>query len=81
MAWVYQAGAHALEIEEVALLVDGVEVAKDRRNAFSGASLRDVVFTLTLPEFQPAAKFTLRARVRGSDGTDSRGELRLNGPL
>ncbi|MGA0846398.1 MAG: family 20 glycosylhydrolase, partial [Luteolibacter sp.] len=82
IAWVYQSGVHAIEIQEIALCSGDEVLASDRRNAFSGAQLRDVVFTLNVP---PSAKeksdLVLRAKIRGSDGTDSHGEIRINGPL
>lgn len=80
-AWVYQSGTHALEIHELSLMDGDRILATDRRKAFSGARLQDVVFTLKISELPNNAKLTLRAQIRGSGGTDSRGELRINGPL
>lgn len=80
-AWVYQSGAHALEIHELSLMDGDRILATNRRKAFSGARMQDVVFTLEVPELPANAKLTLRAHIRGSEGTDSHGELRINGPL
>ncbi len=81
VAFVYTHGAHALEIESLALLEDGREVARDERRAFSGNRMNDVVFRLALETHNPDVEYILRARIRGSEGTDSHGELRMQGPL
>jgi hexosaminidase len=75
--FVYQSGAHALAIKWVALYENGVEVARDTHNGWSGASLNDIVYHLTLEKLKPGATYTLKALVAGEGGTDSNGVVTL----
>lgn len=77
VVFLYQKGMHALEISEVALLENGNEVAIDKHDGFSGSKLAGIVYKLKLPLAKPGAKYTLRARVKGSGGTHSQGEIKI----
>lgn len=77
VAFVYNKGTHALEISEVALLENGKQVATDKHDGFSGGSLKEIAYTLKLPSYKSGAKYSLRARIKGSGGTDSHGEIKI----
>ncbi|MHC5053777.1 MAG: beta-N-acetylhexosaminidase [Planctomycetota bacterium] len=77
VAFVYTKGRHAIDIASVSLLEDGRPVSTDAHTGFSSARLADVVYRLEVPRAKPGAVYTLRARVRGSGGTDSRGEVKV----
>ncbi|MHC4250668.1 MAG: beta-N-acetylhexosaminidase [Planctomycetota bacterium] len=76
VAFVYTKGRHAIDIGSVSLCEDGRPVSTDAHTGFSGARLADVVYRLELREPKAGAVYTIRARVRGSGGTDSRGDVR-----
>lgn len=78
VVFLYQKGGHAIDISEVALLENGVQVAIDKHIGFSGHKLMNVVYKLKLPKVKPGAKYTLRARIKGSGGSDSHGEIRIH---
>lgn len=77
VAFVYLKGAHALDISEVALLEDGEQIAIDKHTGFAGTNMEGITYKLKLPEVKAGAKYTIRARVRGSGGTDSHGEVKI----
>lgn len=77
IAFVYENGAHAIDIAEVALLEDGKEVAVDTHTGFSGNRMTGIVYTLKLDNHRPGTDYTLRARIKGNGGTDSQGEVKL----
>jgi hexosaminidase len=74
----YQKGAHAVEIQSVALLEDGHEISRDEHNGLTGALRRDNVYHLKVTASKPGATYTVRARMQGSSGgTDSHGIVLL----
>lgn len=77
VVFLYKKGTHALDISEVSILENGKEVATDKHDGFSGGSLKKIVYKLNLKSFKPNAKYTLKARIKGSGGTDSQGEVKL----
>ena len=77
VAFLYSKGTHALDISEVSLLEDGKVVATDKHTAFSGGSLKRIAYTLKLPTYKAGAKYTIQARIKGSGGTDSHGEVKI----
>ena len=77
VAFLYKKGTHALDISEVSLLEDGKVVATDKHTAFSGGSLKNIAYTLKLPTYKAGAKYTIQARIKGSGGTDSHGEVKI----
>ena len=68
-------GTNGLDIAWAALLEDGREISRDEHACNSGENPTDAVYTLNVPAPKPGAHYTLRARVAGSGGTDSRGEV------
>ncbi|GAA5496909.1 hypothetical protein Rhal01_03097 [Rubritalea halochordaticola] len=77
VVFLYEKGLHALEVSEVSLCEDGKAVAVDKHNAFSGGQLKDIVYKLKLEKVKPGASYTLRAKIKGSGGTDSHGVIKI----
>ncbi|QQL45258.1 beta-N-acetylhexosaminidase [Sulfuriroseicoccus oceanibius] len=77
VVFLYSKGAHALDISEVHLLEDGKVVSTDKHDGFSGNNLKGIVYSLELKAFKPGAKYTIQAKVKGSGGTDSNGEIKM----
>ena len=71
----YERGAHALEIDWVALEQDGVEVDRDTHYGRTGARTENNVYALRLFNHRPGAAYTIVAQVRGDGGSDSHGSL------
>jgi hexosaminidase len=71
----YTAGACGIDIAWVALLEDDKEISRDTHDGFTGSSPRKPVYSLDVPAPKPGARYTLRAQVAGSGGTDSTGNL------
>ncbi|MFT7620703.1 MAG: hexosaminidase, partial [Planctomycetota bacterium] len=77
VVFLYEKGAHAIDIGEVALLANGKQIAVDKHIGFSGAGLRGIVYKFALGETKADASYTLKARIKGSGGTDSRGVVKF----
>ncbi len=77
VVFLYKKGAHGLDISEVALLENDRVVAIDKHVGFSGGKLNGIVYKLKLPKAKPGATYVLRARIKGSGGTDSSGEIKI----
>lgn len=76
--WDYTSGAHALGITDCQLVANGRVVADDKHKAWTGASDNANVYTLTLPQYDPAAKYELAATIASQGGTDSSGDVWLS---
>ena len=70
-------GWHAVAIESATLLEDGREVARDTHAGHSGRERRDITYALPLAAHRPGARYVLRARLAGVNGTDSNGIVLL----
>lgn len=75
--FIYEDGAHGLDVSFVELAIDGKVVAEDRHVGFSGAQARETVYRLNVPALGSGVRVVLRASVKGSGGTDSRGRVVL----
>lgn len=74
----YSAGAHALEISKVTLIADGREAASDEHPGLAGKPSSRETYRLKLPaDATTNNSCVIRAVVRGKDGADSRGAVRL----
>ena len=71
----YDKGAHAIEIESVALYEGEKEIARD---AHSGRSGTDHI--LNVPEARQGASYTVKARFKGAGGSDSYGTVYCETP-
>jgi len=77
VAMIYIKGRHGIDIQWIALCENGREISRDTHDGFSGNKLYNVIYKLNVPEFKPTATYTLKARIKGSAGTDSTGEIKL----
>ena len=77
VAFVYKKGQHAIDIDWVSLCENGKQIAKDEHDAFSGGKLNGVVYKFTLNTIDTGATYVLKARIKGSGGTDSFGEVKI----
>lgn len=71
----YTEGAHGIDIAWAALLEDGKEISRDTHEGFTGGQPRKPAYTLDAPALKPGAKYTLRAQIAGSAGSDSHGNV------
>ncbi|RBQ10146.1 beta-N-acetylglucosaminidase [Pedobacter miscanthi] len=79
----YTNGANFMEIRKVELLENGKVVAQDEHNGiadkFRGThKTKSFLYHLQLNNYNPKAKYTLRASVKGINGTDSNGNFTYN---
>lgn len=77
----YAAGTNALQIDGVVLEADGKVIASDEHQGWAGLEHRQNAFTLHLPASARGAKsLKFVARVQGSGGADSAGEIKFSNP-
>jgi tetratricopeptide (TPR) repeat protein len=69
----YTAGWKAVSIEWAALYSGTQELAKDPHEGFSGNVKKDITYTLELKKYDKNDRYTIKARLAGSGGTDSTG--------
>jgi len=74
----YSQGAQGINIAWAALLENGVEISRDTHAGFAGTALRKPIYHLDVPAPKPGARYTLRAQITGSGGTDSHGNIFWN---
>jgi len=79
----YTSGANFMEIKKVELLENGKVVAQDEHpgiaDKFRGThKTKSFLYHLELNHYNPKAKYTLRAIVKGINGTDSNGNFTYN---
>lgn len=75
LLFIYEKGAHRLDVEWVALLENGQEVSRDAHAGITGAENRNNEYKLELKKYGAEAKYVLRASVRSDGGTDSTGGI------
>lgn len=73
----YTKGADGIDITGAALLEDGQEISRDAHTGFTGGNPRNSIYTFTVPAVKPGSRYTLRAQIAGSGGTDSAGNVYL----
>ncbi len=73
----YQSGGHRLEIEWVALTVNGNEIMRDTHLAWAGDPVKDNTFRLNPGAIVFNGKYEIRAKVRTDGGNDSNGIITL----
>ena len=75
--FLYTNGTAAVQIAWSAILEQGTEIQKDVHTGWSGRDKRDIVYTFNLKEFNPKAKYTLKANLTPQGNTNSNGEVRI----
>ena len=71
----YTRGEHGLFVTAVSLLEDGVVVARNARNTFTGFADGYAVYLLDLPVRKAGAKYRIRAEATVAHGTSSFGKV------
>ncbi len=76
----YDKGAHAIEIESVALYENSREVSRDAHAGRSGAHKENIQYILNAPEPRQGATYTVKAKFKGDGGRDSHGTVYFETP-
>lgn len=76
----YDKGAHAIEIESVALYEGEKEIARDAHSGRSGTDQKNIQYILNVPEARQGASYTVKARFKGAGGSDSYGTVYCEAP-
>lgn len=79
----YTSGKHFMDIRKVELLENDQVVSTDEHiglaDKFRGThKTKTFLYNLTLDQYKPGVKYTLRAEVKGNGGTDSFGNFTFN---
>ena len=75
VAFYYTHGFKALDIDSVSIWENDRMIALDAHIGFSGNTKKDITYSLNIPEYKEASKYTLRAKIKGNGGVDSYGQL------
>ena len=76
----YGRGAHAIEIESVALYENSREISRDTHAGRSGAHKENIQYILNSPEPRQGATYTVKAKFKGAGGRDSHGTVYFETP-
>lgn len=76
----YDKGAHAIEIESVALYENSREISRDAHAGRSGAHKENIQYILNAPEPRQGATYTVKAKFKGAGGRDSHGTVYFETP-
>ena len=76
----YDKGAHAIEIESVALYENSREISRDAHAGRSGAHKENIQYILNAPEPRQGATYTVKAKFKGAGGRDSHGTVYFEAP-
>ena len=76
----YDKGAHAIEIESVALYENSREISRDAHAGRSGAHKENIQYILNAPEPRQGATYTVKAKFKGDGGRDSHGTVYFETP-
>lgn len=71
----YSNGAAALQVEWMALLENGTEIARDTHVGWSGGDKRDLIYRFDIKKPAPGARITLKAFAKPIGGTNSNGDV------
>jgi hexosaminidase len=73
----YKRGAHKIVIEDVQLLRNGKQLARDMHTGHAGGQHTDNVYRLVVPFHKTGDTYTVMAQIRSDGGNDSHGILTL----
>lgn len=76
----YDKGAHAIEIESVALYENSREVSRDAHAGRSGAHKENIQYILNAPAPRQGATYPVKANFKGAGGRDSHGTVYFETP-
>lgn len=68
-------GAHAISIEYVALIQQGVEISRDSHAGWTGNVQKNNVYKLKLEVLANGANYSLKIKLKGEGGDNSTGEV------
>lgn len=71
----YTRGLCGITISSVALNENGVQIAVDKHDGFSGKDKNKITYTLKVPAVKPGAVYKIKADIKGSGGNDSNGTV------
>lgn len=71
----YTAGAHRLDMQWAAVLVNGKVANRDSHEGFTGVQTKENVYRIKVDDIPAGAKCELTASIRSDGGTDSNGEI------
>lgn len=71
----YTHGAHRLDFRKVALLNGEAIIARSEQPGHSGIDNANNMYRFTIAQHDPAARYLLRAEIKGDGGTDSAGDI------
>ncbi len=82
-AFFYTKGEHFLNIQQVELLEDGKVISVDQHDGLADeyratAKTKTFFYALQVDAYDPAARYVVRALVKGDGGTDSYGNFTFN---
>ncbi len=73
----FTGGAHAVNISDAEILINGSTVAKDAHTGRAGGQHKDNTWRFEIPTVPAGAKVTMRAKLEGDGGKDSNGTIVL----
>ena len=59
---------------------NGKEISRDAHPGHSGGDQKDIQYKLDIPSPKPGAKYTLKTKMTGDGGNDSRGFIYVTAP-
>ncbi|MHC5055436.1 MAG: beta-N-acetylhexosaminidase [Planctomycetota bacterium] len=77
VAAVFGEGKHSLAPRWMALLADGLEIARDAHPGYAGKKHLNCVYRFVVEEHRPGTKYTVRAEVDKTGGAKGSGEIRM----
>ncbi len=76
----YDKGAHAIEIESVALYEGDREIARDAHPGKSGTRKENIQYILNVPEVKSGAAYTVRAKLKAPEAMTPTAQFTLRRP-
>ncbi len=73
----YKRGAHKIVIEDVGLLQNGKEIARDTHTGHAGGQHTDNIYRLVIPKHNAGDRYVIEAKLRSDGGNSSYGILSL----
>ncbi|MES2454736.1 MAG: family 20 glycosylhydrolase [Bacteroidota bacterium] len=75
LAFWYTGGDSRLDISGITVYKNGVQIAADQHNGFTGGAQQNNVYRFGVKEYETGASFTIKAMVRGDISKDSNGAV------
>lgn len=75
LAFWYTGGDSRLDIKGITLYKNGVQIAQDLHEGFTGGTQQDNIYKFKVTEYETGAVFTIKTNVRGDISNDSNGAV------